>query len=92
MWHLSFYLQVVDFGIAECRVLQQYRPLPAVEKIVGVDTDRSVLEAHQFLIRPLTSDYIAPRDRPLWVALFEGSVAEYDCRLADFEAVVMIEL
>ena len=70
----------------------KYKRLPDLNKIIGVDIDRDALEMRQFLVKPLTTDYLVPRECPLWVALFEGSVADYDSRLAGVEAVVMIEL
>jgi len=57
-----------------------------------VDIDRELLESNKFRIRPLTSDYLRPRNHPLKVSLYQGSVAEPDERFVDFDLISCIEL
>jgi len=66
---------VLDFGCAEAKlvkVLINQESLTQLEEVVGVDIDRELLESNKFRIRPLTSDYLRPRNHPLKVSLYQG--------------------
>lgn len=87
--------KVLDFGCAEAKlvkVLINQESLTQLEEVVGVDIDRELLESNKFRIRPLTSDYLRPRNHPLKVSLYQGSVAEPDERFVDFDLISCIEL
>ena len=64
-------LQVIDFGCAECKLIQLLKSEDYLEEICGVDIDRSLLDASQRKIEPLTVDYINPRTRPLTLKLIK---------------------
>lgn len=45
----------------------------SIEILVGVDIDCSLLEMNQSRVKPLTSDFLMPRDSPLTVSLYQGN-------------------
>ena len=84
--------QVTDFGCAECRAVRLFRDVQSVKRIVGVDIDRQLLVDSLYRIRPLTSEYLFRRVQPLMVEIFHGNLLDWDDRLADMDAVTMIEV
>ena len=84
--------QVVDFGCAECSLYRYIKPITSLERIVCVDVDKELLEHHKWKIKPLNCDYLISRTKPLSVEIYQGSVCEYDERLAGVEACVLVEL
>ena len=71
----SSYLQVLDFGCAEAKlvkVLISQETLSHLDEVVGVDVDKELLEENKFRIRPLISDYLRPRTHPFKVSLYQG--------------------
>ena len=49
-------------------------------------------DGHGKCKQTLTGCYCFCRSNPLVVKLFEGDVSRFDCRLADYEAVTLVEL
>ena len=84
--------QVVDFGVAECKVLNYYKEVHCLEEVIGVDKNADLLDTYSFMIQPLTMDFLYQRESPLRMRLFAGGVEDYDSRLKGVEAVTMIEL
>ncbi|XP_077987051.1 small RNA 2'-O-methyltransferase-like [Glandiceps talaboti] len=84
--------KVLDMGCSECKLIRLLKNEPYIEELTGVDVDRSVLVHREHIITPLTTDYLFPRDNPLTVRLLQGSVADYDTRLADYDLVACVEL
>lgn len=70
---VSGLLQVVDFGCAECKLLRLLKRELYIERLVGVDVDPVPLRMHSLMVKPLITDYLHPRPRPLHMALMEGS-------------------
>ena len=62
------------------------------EKVIGVDIDKELLQRKQILCRPLTYDFIDKRELPFHIAVYHGSVTDYDSRLEGCDAISMIEL
>ena len=83
---------MADFGCAECKLLLCLKNVESLERVVGVDIDEATLEAHMLKLRPLVSDFICKRDKPLTMQLYCGSVSQYDSRMDGIQAVVMVEL
>jgi hypothetical protein len=61
-------------------------------RISLVDIDSSTLEVNKHRIRPHCYDYLQKRKNPLHIQIFDGSATKFDERLADYDAVVMVEL
>ena len=76
MWLVSLE-QVVDFGCAECKLLGLLKRELYIESLVGVDVDPVPLRVHSPIIRPLITDHLHPRPRPLYMALMEGSHGDW---------------
>ena len=83
---------MVDFGCADCQVLPHYKCVQSIDEVAGVYLDGDVIERHRHMARPLNADYLQKRQTPLTVRLFCGSITEFDARLADYDAVTMIEV
>ncbi|RWS21959.1 Small RNA 2'-O-methyltransferase-like protein [Leptotrombidium deliense] len=85
--------KLADFGCAEGRFIRYMKQIPFAEEAVCVDIIRTNLE--EFCVheaQPIMWDHMFGRSVPLTVNLYEGSVAELDCRLKGFDAVSCIEL
>ena len=54
--------------------------------------DEELLRKNAGRARPIISDYVAKRKRPLTVELFCGDLQQFDESIADCDAVVMIEV
>ena len=67
------YVEVVDVGCAECRLLRLLRREGSVRELVGVDVQARLLEAQRASLQPLTSDFVQPRPHPLTVRLMQGT-------------------
>ena len=90
----TFLFQVVDFGCGSCHVFPYLKQIVTIEDITGVDCDRSLLEMKRFAVKPLLSDFQDRyrRKTPLTMRLFHGSLAQYDSRLCNCEAAILIEV
>jgi hypothetical protein len=84
--------EVVDVGCAECKLLQLLSRAKSVRELVGVDVQASLLEAHQHRLKPLITDFVLRREQPLTVCLMQGSIAEADQRLVDFDLLSCVEV
>ena len=60
-------------GCSGCKLLRQLKHEQFIEELVGVDIDAVVLYTCQNTIRPLTTDFLNPRQRPLVIKLMKGS-------------------
>ncbi|KAK2152848.1 hypothetical protein LSH36_316g05010 [Paralvinella palmiformis] len=83
---------VVDLGCSEHKVLPVFKSVPTIEIIVCVDIDQAALSSNPHLLQPLLTDYLARRSRPLVISLYHGDAQLYDVRLANTEAVTLIEV
>ncbi|XP_066588339.1 uncharacterized protein Hen1 [Prorops nasuta] len=84
--------KVVDFGCAELKLFTYLKNVYGIEEALFVDTDRYLLEQHASRVQPLASDYVHPRESPLIVKVYEGSVTESDSCLENTDIVICIEL
>lgn len=66
---------MVDYGCAECKLLRILKKEEYIENLVGVDLDSVPLVMHADMVRPLITDYLHPRPRPLHMALMKGVYA-----------------
>ena len=66
-------MQVVDYGCAECKLLRLFKKEEYVEELVGVDLDPVPLRMNSSIVKPLITDYLHPRPRPLHMALMQGN-------------------
>lgn len=64
--------QVVDYGCAECKFLRLLKKEDYIEELVGVDLDSVPLTMNSNLVKPLITDYLHRRTRPLHIALMQG--------------------
>lgn len=83
---------MVDFGCSDLKFIKYLKALPDVREIAAVDVDYDVLDENRYKAEPLAADYIHRRKDPLSIALYQGSVADYDTRLGRYDAVTCIEL
>ena len=85
--------RVLYMGCSEGKFLTYVKEkCAAVEKIVGVDLDRSLLESNNHFIRPRPFEYIVKRTAPLIMSLYCGSIIQSDERFYDFEIISSIEV
>ena len=59
-------------GCGECKLVRQLKSEQYVEQLIGVDIDRSSLEDNEYWIKPLITDFIYKRLRPLHICLMQG--------------------
>ena len=64
---------MVDFGCAECKLLQLIAREEYVEELCGVDINSTLLEMSTRKIEPLIASYLNPRPQPLTISLFQVS-------------------
>ena len=91
MW-IQGMVRIVDFGCAECKFLRTLKTLPRAREIVGVDIDEPLIDYYGQCLEPLIADHLCRRQTPLKFITMRGSVAEFDHRLFDVDAVTAIEL
>ena len=86
--------KLVDFGCSECKFIWSLRNLSGgyLQVILGVDIDGSVLERHNSVAEPVTSEYLYKRSTPLRIGLYCGSLTQWDSRLEGVEFVSLIEV
>ncbi|CAG2101878.1 unnamed protein product [Medioppia subpectinata] len=85
--------KVADFGCAEGKLMRRFKGLPDIEEIAFIDCDDLSLEMCVNECRPLPYDYLfAERKTPMKVNVFNGSVAQKDSRLKNFDAITCVEL
>lgn len=87
-----FDLLVADIGCANGKLLWHLKHVNCIEELAGVDIDVTHLESSHRFLHPLTTDYLMPRERPLNIQLFEGSIAVPDARLFDWDVVCCVEV
>lgn len=58
-------------GCAECKLLQLLKREEFVEELVGIDISPA-LNLSAYMLRPLITDYLHPRSKPLSVRLMQG--------------------
>lgn len=66
---------MVDYGCAECKLLRILKKEEYIEELVGVDVDSVPLMMCAEVVRPLITDYLHPRLRPLTMTLLKGVYA-----------------
>ncbi|KAI6658585.1 hypothetical protein LOD99_15385 [Oopsacas minuta] len=86
--------KVVDFGCSECKFMWAIRNqnYEFIREIIGVDIDKVVLETHDCVAKPVTSEYLFKRATPLKIGLYCGSLTQWDPRLEGVEFVSLIEV
>jgi len=84
--------KVVDFGSAELSFLKNLKSISSVREISAVDIDGEVLESNIFRAAPLAADYLIRRPEPLTIIIYQGSIADRDTRLRQYDAVTCIEI
>ena len=60
-------------GCAECKLLQLLKREEYIEELIGVDIS-TALSLSAPCLRPLVTDYLHPRLRPLTVKLMQGII------------------
>ncbi|XP_022097447.1 small RNA 2'-O-methyltransferase-like isoform X2 [Acanthaster planci] len=84
--------KVLDMGCGECCLLRQLKHNDSIEQLTGVDVDGDVLQAHRYLAKPLTWEYLNPRSHPFIVSLYQGSIGEKDSRMLGYDLVLCVEI
>ena len=70
----DLFVQMVDLGCAECKLLRKLKRESYIEQLYGVDIDPVTLQLKEHIVYPLTTDYLMPRSNPLQVTLMQGTV------------------
>ena len=75
-------------------MFQNLKEVSTIEDITGVDCDLTQLEFKRYMAKPMLSDYQQQyrRKNPLSIRLFHGSLAQYDSRLHNCDAAILIEV
>ncbi|XP_039745464.1 uncharacterized protein LOC120623492 [Pararge aegeria] len=82
--------KVVDFGYHDMSFIKYLKDVPGIKHILGVDIETIPLQCSSDLLG--CDNYIARRENPLKVTLFQGNAADPDYRLIGCDAVVAIEM
>ncbi|XP_043859466.1 small RNA 2'-O-methyltransferase [Dromiciops gliroides] len=83
---------VADLGCANCKLLWRLKYHESIEVLAGLDIDENVLTRNIYRLHTGAGDYLDPRERPLTITLYHGSVVEKDPRLLGFDLITCIEL
>jgi len=84
--------QVLDLGCGEGRLLGYLKVDPNITRLHGIDVDVAVMRRAVPRLAPLMMDYLQPRERPLTITLYEGSVAVVDRRFLGIDAAACVEV
>ncbi|VVC26521.1 Hypothetical protein CINCED_3A017042 [Cinara cedri] len=86
--------KIVEFGCAELNLFFYLKPNPQITNVTFVDIDSNILELNNGKVMPTNYDYLISGNRkhPLEVNLYAGSIADFDDRMLDMDAVICIEL
>ncbi|XP_005997796.1 small RNA 2'-O-methyltransferase [Latimeria chalumnae] len=84
--------KVVDMGCADCTLLWKLKFCNCIEVLAGLDIDADTMKEKIHRLSPLPCDYVWLRKQPLTITLYQGSVAEKDASMLDFDLVTCIEL
>ena len=79
-------------GCANGKLMWHLKFVSCTEELAGVDIDVAQLEENHHFLQPLTTDYLMPRENPLNIQLFEGSIDTPDARLYDWDVVSCVEV
>ncbi|XP_045761580.1 uncharacterized protein LOC123864895 isoform X2 [Maniola jurtina] len=82
--------KVVDLGYHDMSFIRYLKDVPGIKQILGVDIESIPLRCSSDLLG--CDNYIAKRENPLQVTLFQGNAADPDYRLIGCDAVVAIEM
>lgn len=77
-------------GCGECKLLRLLKLEHYIEELYGVDVEGSLLERSQYLITPLTTDYIHKRPLPLHIFLMKGLIRNNDYLVMIFDYLVTV--
>ncbi|XP_065664319.1 small RNA 2'-O-methyltransferase [Hydra vulgaris] len=84
---------VLDIGCSDGKFLTYMKEkCTSVEKIIGVDIDRSLLESNTYFLQPKPFEYIVKRAVPLNISLFCGSITQSDVRFHHVDLISCIEV
>nr|XP_020856113.1 small RNA 2'-O-methyltransferase isoform X2 [Phascolarctos cinereus] len=86
----SFLRKVADLGCANCKLLWRLKYHESIEVLAGLDIDENILTRN--MLHTGAGDYLDPRERPLTITLYHGSVVEKDPCLLGFDLITCIEL
>ena len=79
-------------GCGECQLIIKLKREMCIEQLAGVDINRNFLDASKHLIQPLLYEFIHGREAPLEATLYQGSIAERDCRLVNWDFLACVEV
>nr|XP_034840858.1 small RNA 2'-O-methyltransferase [Maniola hyperantus] len=82
--------KVVDLGYHDMSFIKYLKDVPGIKHILGVDIESIPLRCSSDLLG--CDNYVAKRETPLQVTLFQGNAADPDYRLIGCDAVVAIEM
>lgn len=83
---------VIDMGCSEGQFIGRIKHCPTVEKCIGIDVDRTVLESNKHRLNPLTIEYLLKREVPLTLSLYNGSISDPDVRFRGVDVIACIEV
>ncbi|XP_068946582.1 small RNA 2'-O-methyltransferase [Petaurus breviceps papuanus] len=84
--------KVADLGCANCKLLWRLKYHESIEVLAGLDIDKNILTQNIYKLHTGAGDYLDPRERPLTITLYHGSVVEKDPCLLGFDLITCIEL
>ena len=86
--------KLIDFGCAEGKFIRVLRGknYDFLQKIFGVDIDTEMLELSQHVVKSKKGNYNKNRTTPLKIALYRGSLTDWDPRIEGVDFVSLIEV
>ena len=83
---------MVDFGSAECKIVQWLKCVDSARRLFLVDIDEEVLLSHRAAIKHLTFEYPFRRLTPLTISVLQGSAGDLDRRVVGCQAASLVEM
>ncbi|KAJ3297313.1 Small RNA 2'-O-methyltransferase [Borealophlyctis nickersoniae] len=86
------YEKVLDLGCGEGALLEILLNDTTFTRVAGVDVDEDAIQLAEQNCQPNDHDRRFLRETPVECKLFQGSVADADCRFVDFDAITSVEV
>ncbi|KAI8852503.1 hypothetical protein BC829DRAFT_384560 [Chytridium lagenaria] len=83
---------VVDFGCGEGALLEFLLNDTSYSKLAGVDRNPERIKLATVNCQPTVYDKTYLRELPITLDLYVGSIADFDCRLCEYEAITSVEV
>ncbi|KAM8930645.1 small RNA 2'-O-methyltransferase [Pelodytes ibericus] len=84
--------KVADLGCNNCALMELLRHRIWIEELIGVDINEDIITRNRHKLKSLLCFNISPRERPLRVTLYHGSVTEKDPIMLECDLITCIEV